>query len=78
MIPFFWSDQYECKLQLIGMPKATDELRIVEGSQDARKFTSVFHRDGQITAAFLVSSMHRILKYKQLVESGARLEAVES
>lgn len=78
MIPFFWSDQYECKLQLIGMPKNTDELRVVEGSQEARKFSAVFHRDGRVVAAFLVSSMHRILKYKQLVEDAASLEALAS
>ena len=76
MIPFFWSDQYECKLQLIGRPANTDELRVVEGTQDARKFVAVFHRGRKITAAFLVSSMHRIVKYKQLVENGATLDAV--
>jgi 3-phenylpropionate/trans-cinnamate dioxygenase ferredoxin reductase subunit len=78
MTPFFWSDQYECKLQLIGMPKNTDELRIVEGTREARKFAGVFHRDGRVVAALLVSSMHRILKYKQLVEDGALLEALAS
>lgn len=78
MIPFFWSDQYECKLQLIGRPKSTDEVRVVEGSQEARKFSAVFHRDGRVVAAFLVSSMHRILKYKQLVEDAASLKALAS
>lgn len=75
MTPFFWSDQYDSKMQLVGVPRQGDELRVVEGALGERRFVAVFLRDGQITAAFLFNSMHRVVVYKQMVESNARLEA---
>jgi 3-phenylpropionate/trans-cinnamate dioxygenase ferredoxin reductase subunit len=78
MIPFFWSDQHDCKLQLIGMAQRTDELRFVEGTPETKRFVAVFLRDERVVAAFLFNSMHRALAYKKLVESGGSLEAVPS
>ena len=76
MTPFFWSDQYDSRdAELVGVPRPRDELRVVEGALGERRFVAIFLRDGQITAAFLFNSMHRIIVYKQMVESNARLEA---
>jgi len=66
--PFFWSDQYDCKLQLIGVPLPGDALRVVEGALDARRFVALFERDGQASGAFLYNSMHRVAAYTQVVE----------
>jgi 3-phenylpropionate/trans-cinnamate dioxygenase ferredoxin reductase component len=48
-VPFFWSDQYDRKLQMVGRPAATDELVVVDGSPtegDAaeRRFVVAFRR----------------------------------
>ncbi|MGC1816676.1 MAG: FAD-dependent oxidoreductase [Casimicrobiaceae bacterium] len=70
-VPFFWSDQYDCKLQLIGSPRPGDTMRVVEGALDDRRFVATFERDSQPTGAFLFNSMHRIAAYRQAVESAA-------
>ena len=35
-VPYFWSDQYDVKIQCLGEPEATDTVHIVE--DDGRKF----------------------------------------
>ncbi|HEY1726844.1 MAG TPA: FAD/NAD(P)-binding oxidoreductase [Candidatus Baltobacteraceae bacterium] len=75
MTSFFWSDQYENKMQLVGMPQSPDELRVVEGALDERRFVAVFLRGGRVTGAFLYNSMHRVIAYKAMVDSNAHLEA---
>ncbi len=75
MTPFFWSDQYDSKMQLVGLPRPGDELRVVEGALDERRFVAVYERNERIVAAFMFNSMHRVIAYKAMVESNARLEA---
>lgn len=79
-IPFFWSDQYGCKLQLVGDPSPGDASRVVEGALDERRFVMQFERDGQPTGAFLFNSMHRVPAYTKVIEdamSGARQRAMQ-
>ncbi len=67
--PFFWSDQYDCKLQLVGAPQPGDTLRVVEGALDERRFVALFERDGRANAAFLFNSVHRVASYTQAIEA---------
>jgi 3-phenylpropionate/trans-cinnamate dioxygenase ferredoxin reductase subunit len=69
-IPFFWSDQYDCKLQLIGAPAPGDATRVVEGTLGARRFVMLFEREGRTSGAFLFNSMHRVAAYTTAVEAG--------
>ena len=69
-VPFFWSDQYDCKLQLIGAPAAADATRVVEGALGERRFVMLFERDGRVSGAFLFNSMHRVAAYTTAVEAG--------
>ena len=68
-VPFFWSDQYDCKLQLIGAPAAGDATRVVEGALGERRFVMLFERDGRVSGAFLFNSMHRVAAYTTAVEA---------
>jgi NADPH-dependent 2,4-dienoyl-CoA reductase/sulfur reductase-like enzyme len=67
-VPLFWSDQYDVKIQMLGAPRATDEMRIVEGGLGERRFVAAFLRDGRVVGAFAQNSMHRIAFYKKLIE----------
>ncbi|MGO9962180.1 MAG: oxidoreductase C-terminal domain-containing protein [Acidimicrobiales bacterium] len=31
-VPYVWSDQYDCKIQVIGLLRPTDEAVVVDGS----------------------------------------------
>jgi 3-phenylpropionate/trans-cinnamate dioxygenase ferredoxin reductase subunit len=44
VVPYFWSDQYDVKIQCLGEPHATDTVHIVE--DDGRKFLAYYERDG--------------------------------
>ncbi|HJU24709.1 MAG TPA: FAD-dependent oxidoreductase [Casimicrobiaceae bacterium] len=71
-IPFFWSDQYDCKLQLVGVPSPNDPIRVVEGGLHERKFVALFERNNVVTGAFLLNSPHRVSAYTSIVEDAAR------
>jgi hypothetical protein len=68
-IPFFWSDQYDCTLQLVGIPRPGDTMRVIEGALGEQRFVTLFERDNRATSAFLFNSMHRVAAYRQMVET---------
>ena len=44
VVPYFWSDQYDVKIQCLGEPEADDIVHVVE--DDGRKFLAYYERDG--------------------------------
>jgi 3-phenylpropionate/trans-cinnamate dioxygenase ferredoxin reductase subunit len=71
-VPWFWSDQYDLKLQIAGLARPTDQL-VVRGSPEARKF-AVFHlRDGAIAAVEAVNAAPEYLVGKKLIAEGKRI-----
>lgn len=53
--PYFWSDQYQARIQLAGHVRPGDEPQVVEGDLDTRSFTAVYRRDGQAVAVLAVN-----------------------
>jgi NAD(P)H-nitrite reductase large subunit len=49
-VPFFWSDQFNLRLQAYGHLSATDTLEVVEGSLEERRFVATCSRDHRIVA----------------------------
>ena len=47
-VPYFWSDQYDIKVQALGEPSATDTVHVVR--DDGRKFLAYYERDGALAA----------------------------
>lgn len=66
----FWSDQYDCKLHLIGHPQPGDNFDVVEGSLDDRRFVGLYTRDGRLNAALLCNQPHRLRTYRTIVKDG--------
>ncbi len=65
-VPWFWSDQYDLKLQIAGMPFDADTI-LVRGDPAAAKF-AVFHLKGdQIQAVEAVNSPPEFMMGKQLI-----------
>ena len=65
-VPWFWSDQYELKLQMVGF--ATEaERQVVRGDPGTRRF-AVFYFDGDtLVAADAVNSPREFMAARQLV-----------
>ena len=70
-VPWFWSDQYDLKLQIAGLARATDQI-VLRGDPASRKF-SVFHlRDGVVAAVESVNAPAEYLVGRKLIGEGAR------
>jgi 3-phenylpropionate/trans-cinnamate dioxygenase ferredoxin reductase subunit len=68
-VPWFWSDQYDLKLQIAGVPFDSDDL-IVRGDFRAGKF-AVFHlKSGKILAVEAVNAIPEFMIGKQLIAAG--------
>ena len=73
-VPWFWSDQYDLKLQIAGLARPTDTL-VLRGDPTNRKF-AVFHlRDGKVAAVEAVNAAPEYMIGKKLVAEGKLVDA---
>ncbi|MBF8178631.1 NAD(P)/FAD-dependent oxidoreductase [Herminiimonas contaminans] len=69
-LPWFWSDQYDVKLQIAGMPFDVDQV-VMRGSLESGRCT-VFHLCGdRIRAAEVLNSPSDFLAAKKLIAAGS-------
>jgi NADPH-dependent 2,4-dienoyl-CoA reductase/sulfur reductase-like enzyme len=54
-VPYFWSDQYDSRLQFAGHRVDGDQVEIVEGDVEARNFLAVYRRNGEPVAVFAMN-----------------------
>ena len=74
-MPWFWSDQYEHKLQMVGFSKDSDQS-VVRGDMESKSFTVFYLKDGSIIAADSVNNPKEFMASKQLVGKKASIEAL--
>jgi NADPH-dependent 2,4-dienoyl-CoA reductase/sulfur reductase-like enzyme len=70
-IPYFWSDQFGVRFQVLGSPGGTDEISIVDGSLEAGKFVALFGRAGRLRAVMAVGRPRQLMSFRPLLESGS-------
>lgn len=66
-VPFFWSDQYDRRIQCLGRTSADAEVRIVAGSVEERRFLALFGRDGRLHAAMGLNLPKLVMPYRKLL-----------
>jgi 3-phenylpropionate/trans-cinnamate dioxygenase ferredoxin reductase subunit len=77
-VPWFWSDQYDRKLQLAGRPSATDEVRVVHGSTDEFRFVALYGREGRLVGVLGMNRPRHVIQLRGLLDEGASFdEALE-
>jgi 3-phenylpropionate/trans-cinnamate dioxygenase ferredoxin reductase subunit len=69
-VPWFWSDQYDLKLQIAGLSQGYDQS-IVRGDPDSRSFSCLYLRDGQLIAVDAVNSPKDFMQSKVLIAAHA-------
>jgi NADPH-dependent 2,4-dienoyl-CoA reductase/sulfur reductase-like enzyme len=74
-VPWFWSDQYDRKLQLAGLAAGADEMVVVDGSLAERRFAAIYRRGESIGAVLAMNRPRMVVKYRALIEQGASWEA---
>ena len=70
-VPYFWSDQYDAKLQSLGTAKATDEMHVVWGSLDEPKWVALMHDGDRLTGVVGMRAPGRVMKMRGLLDAQA-------
>ena len=69
-VPYFWSDQYDVKLQMLGVPTDYDTFEIIEGDPNGWQFVAAYGRDGR-TIAVLGTIPDRVHAYRETISKRA-------
>ncbi len=72
-VPWFWSDQYDLKLQAVGLADGHDQV-VLRGDMAARSFLVFYLRAGVLIAADAVNKPGEFMLAKRLVAAGTRLD----
>jgi NADPH-dependent 2,4-dienoyl-CoA reductase/sulfur reductase-like enzyme len=75
MVPYFWSDQYGKKIQMLGHPRPDDDVVQVSGSPDEGKWLALYSRDGVVTGIVALSHPRALMLSKHLLEAPSTLES---
>ncbi len=72
-VPWFWSDQYDIKLQIAGLSQGYDDT-ILRGDPDSRSFSCLYLRDGALIAVDAVNSPKDFMQSKALIAAHAVID----
>jgi 3-phenylpropionate/trans-cinnamate dioxygenase ferredoxin reductase component len=72
-IPYFWSDQYDLKLQFVGYTPEWDEI-VVRGTPP-ELFVAFYLREGRVRAAFSSNRQRDLVTLKKLIAADPMLPA---
>ena len=69
VVPYFWSDQYDVKIQCLGEPEAGDTVHVVE--DDGRKFLAYYERDGVLAGVVGGGMPGKVMKARAKIAAAA-------
>jgi len=69
-IPWFWSDQYDRKLQLAGDPSGHDEVVLLEDFGAEERLVALYRRGDRLAAVAAMNRPRRLLEFRHLIQAG--------
>ena len=66
-VPFFWSDQYDRRIQFLGRAAGDDDVQIVAGSVEERQFVALYGRDGRFRGVLGVNLPRKVMPLRKLL-----------
>jgi NADPH-dependent 2,4-dienoyl-CoA reductase/sulfur reductase-like enzyme len=69
-IPFFWSEQYDRRIQFLGRPTGDDEVRLVAGSVDERRFAALYGSGGRLRGVLGVNMPRMVMPFRRHFDAG--------
>ena len=72
-MPWFWSDQYDLKLQMAGLSSGYDECHII-GDIDSAEFIACYGKNGHLIAVDSVNQSKQFMLFKKALGNGFQLE----
>jgi 3-phenylpropionate/trans-cinnamate dioxygenase ferredoxin reductase subunit len=73
-VPWFWSDQYDLKLQIAGLSEGYDDV-VIRGNPAERSFSCLYLREGRLIAVDAINAPRDFVQSKQLIADGATMDA---
>ncbi|WHU02192.1 FAD/NAD(P)-binding oxidoreductase [Sphingomonas sp. NIBR02145] len=73
-VPWFWSNQYDLKLQTVGISAGHDSI-VVRGDPATRGFSLIYLRDGRVIALDCVNAVKDYVQGRKLVVEGLALDS---
>ena len=70
--PWFWSDQYNIKLQIAGLSTGYDDF-VIRGDDDSEKFAVFYFKDEILIAADAINSPPEFMIAKRLISAKAKV-----
>jgi len=70
-VPWFWSDQYDLKMIIVGLSQGYDEA-VTRGSPASRSFSVCYLREGELIAVDTVNSPKDQMAARKLVAARVR------
>nr|WP_299692511.1 FAD-dependent oxidoreductase [Hydrocarboniphaga sp.] len=72
-VPWFWSNQYDLKLQTVGLSIGHDQT-VLRGELAARSFSVIYLLQGRVIALDCVNAVRDYVQGRKLVVDGAKLD----
>jgi 3-phenylpropionate/trans-cinnamate dioxygenase ferredoxin reductase subunit len=72
-VPWFWSDQYNLKLQIAGLISDYDDY-IIRGERDEDSFAVFYLKDGKICASDCINRAAEHMVSRKIISEGISLE----
>lgn len=69
-VPWFWSDQYDLKLQIAGLSDGYDDI-VIRGNPVTRSFACLYLKQGRLIAVDAVNAPRDYMQSKALIAAGA-------
>jgi 3-phenylpropionate/trans-cinnamate dioxygenase ferredoxin reductase subunit len=73
-VPYVWSDQYNVKIQVLGLPRPDDEVVVVEGDPAERRFLALHGRGGRLVGVVGFARPRHVMNLRPFLERSASLE----
>jgi 3-phenylpropionate/trans-cinnamate dioxygenase ferredoxin reductase subunit len=72
-VPWFWSDQYDLKLQIAGLSDGYDDV-VIRGNPAERSFSCIYLHEDRIIAVDAINAPRDFVHSKQLIAVQARVD----
>jgi 3-phenylpropionate/trans-cinnamate dioxygenase ferredoxin reductase subunit len=74
IVPWFWSDQYDLKLQMVGLSAGYDRV-VMRGRPETRSFASFYLKDGVVIAVDAVNRQPEFMMARRMVSERLAVDA---
>lgn len=77
-VPYIWSDQYDLKIQIYGLPRGADSFTVTDGSVGDRELVAVYGKGGRARAAVGINMIRPLRTARALVAAQTDLTSIRN